>query len=76
MWAEASRGRGCGAALERALLVLEWKVRNTSNSPTIPIYDLCHPRCIVAMKTLRFCSFCSVLTPSNVLKIKAVFHPP
>ena len=49
MWKEASLGRDYGAALERALLVLEWKVNNKSNSPTTPIHDICHPRCIVAM---------------------------
>ena len=76
MSTEGSLGRGCGAALERALLVLEWKVRNRSNSPTTPIHAICHPRCIVAMKTLRFGPFRGVLTPSNVLKIKVVFLPP
>ena len=49
MWKEASLGRGYGAALERALLVLEWKVNNRSNSPTTPIHTISHPRYIVAM---------------------------
>ena len=49
MWKDASLGRGYGAALERALLVLEWKVNNRSNSPTTPIHAVCHPRCIGAM---------------------------
>ena len=71
MWKEASLGRGCGAALKRALLVLEWKVNTRSNSPTTPIHAICHPRCITAMYTLRFGPFRGVLTPSNVLKIKA-----
>ena len=76
MWAEASRGRGCGAALERALLVLEWKVRNRSNSPTTLIQAICHTRCIIVKKTLCFLLFRGVLTPSKVLKIKVVFLPP
>ena len=49
MWKEASLGRGYGAAIERALLVLEWKVNNGSNSPTTPIHAICHLRCIIAM---------------------------
>ena len=49
MWKESSFGRGYGAALERALLVLEWKVNNRSNSLTTPIHAICHPRYIVAM---------------------------
>ena len=49
MWKDASLGRGYGAALERAMLVLEWKVNIKSNSQTTPIRAICHPRCIVAM---------------------------
>ena len=49
MWKDASLGCGYGAALERALLVLEWKVNNRSNSPTTPIHAICHVRSIVAM---------------------------
>ena len=46
---DASLGRGYGAALERALLVLEWKVNNRSNSLTTPINAICHPSCISVM---------------------------
>ena len=49
MWKEASLGRGYGAAIERALLVLEWKVNNGCNSPTTPMHTICHPRSIVVM---------------------------
>ena len=76
MWTEAFFGLGCGAALARALLVLEWKVRYRSNSPTILIHAIFHPRGILAMRTLRCGPFLGVLTPPNALKIKAVFHPP
>ena len=76
MWTEAFLGLGCGAALARALLVLEWKVCYKSNSPTTPIHAIFHPRCILAVRTLRCGLFPGVLTPPNVLKIKAVFHPP
>ena len=75
MWTEAILGLGCGAALARALLVLEWKVRYKSNSPTTQIHDIFHPRCILAMRTLRCAPFRGVLTPPNGLKIKAVFLP-
>ena len=76
MWTEAFLGLGCGAALARALLVLEWKVLYKSNSPTTPIHAIFHPRCILAMRTLHCGPFRGVLTPPNALKIKAVFHPP
>ena len=69
MWKEASLGRDYGAALGRALLVLEWKVNNRSNSPTTPIHVICYPRGIVAMYTLRFDPFRGVITRSDVLKI-------
>ena len=49
MWKDASLGRGYGAAIERALLILEWKVNNGSNSSTTPIHATYHHRCIVAM---------------------------
>ena len=76
MWTEAFLGLGCGAAPARALLVLEWKVRYRSNSPTTSIHAIFYPRCILAMRTLRCGPFCGVLTPPNALKIKAVFLPP
>ena len=72
MWTEAFLGLGCGAALARALLVLEWKVRYKSNSPTTPICALFHPRCILVMRTLSFSTFRCVLTHSNLLKLNAV----
>ena len=72
MWTEAFLGLGCGAALARALLVLEWKVRHKSNSPTTPIHAIFHPRCILALRTLCFSMFRGVLTHSNVLKLNAV----
>ncbi len=72
MWTEAFLGLGCGAALARAMLVLEWQVRYKSNSPTTPIHAIFHPRCILAMRTLRFGMFRGVLTHSNVLKLNAV----
>ena len=72
MWTEAFLGLGCGAALARALLVLEWKVRYKSNCKTTPIHAIFHPRCILAMRTLRFGTFRGVLTHSNVVKLKAV----
>ena len=49
MWKEASLGRGYGAAIERALLVLELKVNNGCNSSRTPIHAICHPRCIIVM---------------------------
>ena len=76
MWTEAFFGHGCGAALARALLVLEWKVRYKSNSPTTPIHAIFLPRCILVMRTLRCGLFRGVLTPPNGLKIKAVFLQP
>ena len=42
MWKEASLGRGYGAAIERALIVLEWKVNNQCNSLTTLIHAICH----------------------------------
>ena len=72
MSTEEFLGLGCGAALARALLVLEWKVCCKSNSPTTPIHAIFHPRCILAMRTLRFGMFRGVLTHSNVLKLNAV----
>ena len=72
MWTEAFLGLGCGAALARALLVLEWKVCYESNSPTTLIRAMFHPRCILAMRTLCFGMFRGVLTHSNVLKLNAV----
>ena len=44
MWTEAFLGLGCGASLDRALLVLEWKVRYRSNSPTTLIHVVFHPQ--------------------------------
>ena len=76
MWTKAFLGLGCGAAVARALLVLEWKVRYKSNCLTTPIHAIFHPRCILAMRTLRCGPFRGVLTPPNALKIKAVFLPP
>ena len=76
MWSEAFHGLGCCAALARALLALEWKVRYKSNSPTTPIHAIFHPRCILVMRTLSWGLFRGVLTLPNALKIKAVFHPP
>ena len=76
MWTEAFLGLGCGASLDRALLVLEWKVRYKGNSPTTSMHAIFHPRCILAMRTLRCGPFHGVLTPPNVLNIKAVFLPP
>ena len=76
MWTEEFLGLGCGAALDRALLVLEWMVRYRSNSPTTLIHAIFHRRCILAMRILCCCRFRGVLTPPNALKIKAVFHPP
>ena len=49
MCKEASLGHGYGAAIERALLELDWKVNNGSKSLTTPIHAIFHPRCIVAM---------------------------
>ena len=72
MWTEAFLGLGCGAALATALLVLEWKVRYKSNSPTTPIHAILYPRCILVMRTLHFGTFHGVLTHSNVLKLNAV----
>ena len=72
MWTKAFLGLGCGAALARALLVLEWKVRYKSNSPTKLIHAIFHPMCILVMRTLRFGMFRGVLTHSNVLKLNAV----
>ena len=72
MWTEAFLGLGCDAALARSLLVLEWKVRYKSNSPTTPIHAIVHPRCILVMRTLSFGPFRGVLTHSNVLKLNAV----
>ena len=72
MWTEAFLGLGCGAALARALLVLEWKVCNKSNSPTTPIHAIFHLRCILAMRTLCFGRFRGVSTHSNVLTLNAV----
>ena len=76
MWSEAFLGLGCGAAVARALLVLEWKVRYKSNSPTTPIHAIFHPRCILVMRTLRCGPFRGVLTPPNAPKIKSVFLSP
>ena len=76
MWTKAFLGLGCGAALARALLVLEWKVRYKSNCPTTPTHAIFHSKCTLAMRTLRCGLFRGVLTPPNGLKIKAVFHPP
>ena len=76
MCTEAFLGLGCGAALARALLVLEWKVRYRSNSPTTPIHAIFYPRCVLAMRTLCCGPVRGVLTPPNALKIKPVFHPP
>ena len=76
MWTEAFLGLGCGASLDRALLLLEWTVHYRSNSLTTPIHAIFHPRCILVMRTLHCSPFRGVLTPPNALKIKAVFHPP
>ena len=42
MCTQAFLGLGCGAALVRALLVLEWKVRYRSNSLTTLIHVIFH----------------------------------
>ena len=76
MWTEAFLGLGCGAALASALLILEWKVRYISNSPTTLIHAIFHPRCMLVMRTLHCGPFRCVLTPPNALKIKSVFLPP
>ena len=72
MWTEAFLGLGCGAALPRALLVLECKVRYRSNSTTTLIHAIFHPWCILVMRTLSFSTFRGVLSHSNVLKLNAV----
>ena len=44
MWTQAFLGLGCGAALVRALLVLECKVCYRSNSLTTLIHVIFHPQ--------------------------------
>ena len=69
MWIEVSLGRGSGAARGRALPALAWMDHNSSTSPRTPRHRILHPRCIVAMRCVRFSCFRGLETSYNVIAL-------
>ena len=75
MWIEVCLGRASGAARGRALPALAWMDHNSSTSPRTPRHGILHPRCIVAMRCVRFSRFRGLETRYKVPKLKAGFLP-